>query len=472
MRISNLADVTKATLWAAGFGFCVAARASAHDSFAPLVERLQPSVVNIVTTTTVKGMSSSEEGPKPDGQLGVLFGEEFFQGFFGDHPDGFTTQSLGSGFILDAEGYIITNHHVIEDADEIAVRLSDEHEFRAKVIGTDPGTDLALIKIEPKGIALRPVELGDSDTVQVGDWVIVIGNPFGYRHSVTAGIVSAKGRVVGAGPYDDFLQTDATIHIGNSGGPLFDVNGRVVGIASAIAAEGMGINFAIPVNLAKEVVPQLREEGKVTRGWLGVTVQQLTPDLAEEFGLLEPKGALVAQVARGGPAEQAGMERGDVILEFDGAAVLTAPRLLRLAAQRAPASVVTVVLLRLGERKSLEVTLDELAEEAAPGGAETPQRLDLPKDLGLGVQELTPELRRELGVDVKKGVLIAKVQPGSAADNVGFQKDDVVLEVNRTEVEDRASYASALDRARGRERVLYLVKRGEGSLYLVVPLGK
>jgi serine protease Do len=472
MRDSSLADVTKATLLAAGLGLCAVAGAAAHDSFAPLIERLRPSVVNIVTTSTVKRTPSSEEGSKSDGQLGVLFGGEFFRDHFSDDLPGLTTQSLGSGFILDGEGYILTNQHVIEGADEIAVRLSDEHEFRARVVGRDPATDLAVIKIEPKGIELRPVELGDSDAVQVGDWVIAIGNPFGYRHSVTAGIVSAKGRVVGAGPYDDFLQTDATILIGNSGGPLFDADGRVVGIANAIVAEGMGIGFAIPVNLAKEVVPQLREKGKVTRGWLGVTVQQLTPDLAEEFGLREPKGALVAEVARGGPADRAGMERGDVILEFDGVPVLTAPRLLRLAAQRAPGTAVTVVLLRLGERRSLEVTLDQLEEEAAPGGAETPQRLDLPRDLGLGVRELTPALRRELGADVERGVVVSKVQPGSPADNAGFQEGDVVLEVNRTAVRDRVSYGNALDQARGRERVLFLVKRGEGSLYLVVPLGK
>ena len=443
--------------------------APAPESFAPLAERLGPAVVNISTSGTVRHASPFRAPPRGGGDpFREFFGEEFFRRFFGeDAPREFRSQSLGSGFILDAEGYVITNHHVIRNADEIVVKLSDEHEFEATVVGTDPKTDLALIKIDPKGARLQPAELGDSDALRVGDWVIAIGNPFGYGHTVTAGIVSAKGRVIGAGSYDNFIQTDAAINPGNSGGPLFDAKGKVVGINTAIVAGGTGIGFAIPVNMAREVVTQLKQAGKVTRGWLGVMIQQLTPELAKQFGLEETRGALVGGVTAGGPAEKAGIQRGDVILEFDGAAVGRMNELPRLVAQRAPGTAVKVVVLRKGEKKTFKVTLGELKDDEAVAEAEPA----VEQDLGLTVQEITPELKAHLEVDVDKGLIVSAVEPGGPAAGAGLRRGDVILEVNQKEVADLAAYRSAL-KDKSKDSVLFLIKRGQGTLYVVVPVKK
>ncbi len=440
--------------------------APAPESFAPLAERLTPSVVNISTTSTVRQPSPFRAPPGGRDPFREFFGEEFFRRFFGeDAPREFRSRSLGSGFILDREGYVITNNHVVRNADQIVVKLSDEVEFEAKVVGTDPKTDLALIQFDPKGATLQPVEMGDSDAVRVGEWVMAIGNPFGYAHTVTAGIVSAKGRVIGAGAYDDFIQTDAAINPGNSGGPLFDAQGRVVGINTAIVAGGTGIGFAIPVNLAKQVVTQLKEEGKVTRGWLGVMIQQVTPELAKQFELKEARGALVGGVTSGGPAEKAGILRGDVILEFDGTAVGRMNELPRLVAQRAPGSKVEVLVLRKGERKSFTVTLDELKDEAVAAAEPASEQ-----ELGLTVQEITPELRAHLDMDVEKGVVVSGVDPSGPAAAAGVRRGDVILEVNRTEVSDLAAYRRSLSTAEGKDSVLFLIRRGQGTQYVVVPV--
>ncbi|MHB8766604.1 MAG: DegQ family serine endoprotease [Deferrisomatales bacterium] len=468
MKMQTL--VTAAALVAAAAVVPAARAGTAPDSFAPLAERLQPSVVNLSTTGTVKRASPFQGVPRGRGAPEEFFGDEFFRHFFGgEAPREFKSQSLGSGFILDREGYVITNNHVVQNADEILVRLSDEHEFTAKVVGTDPKTDLALIKIEPKGVELRPVELGDSDAVRVGDWVMAIGNPFGYGHTVTAGIVGAKGRVLGAGPYDNFLQTDAAINPGNSGGPLFDLAGRVVGINTAIVAGGTGIGFAIPVNLAVDVITQLKDKGRVTRGWLGVTIQELTPEIAKQFELKDAKGALVAEVSAGGPAEQAGLKRGDAIVEFDGVAVDKVNQLPRLVAQRAPGSKVKVTVLRKGSRKTLAVTLGELPDDGGAVAGGGPGTAD---DLGLTVQEITPELRKHLAPGVERGLVVSGVEPDGPAGKAGLRRGDVILEVNRQEVADLASYRKALKEAKGRDGALFLVRRGQGTLYVVVPLGK
>jgi serine protease Do len=301
-------------------------------SFADLAEKLKPAVVNISTTKTVKSggfRSPFGQGSPFDRNFG---GEDFFERFFGDIPQRqFKQKSLGSGFIISHDGYIFTNNHVVEQADKILVKLSDGKEYEAKVIGKDAKTDIALIKIKPSD-NLPIVETGDSDKLRVGDWVIAIGNPFGLEQTVTAGIVSAKGRVIGAGPYDNFIQTDASINPGNSGGPLINLNGEVVGINTAIVASGQGIGFAIPINMARDVIPQLEKSGHVTRGWLGVGIQEVTPALAKSFGLKEEKGALVSQVSKGGPADKAGIEQGDVILEFDGKTIAEMKDLPRIVA--------------------------------------------------------------------------------------------------------------------------------------------
>jgi serine protease Do len=449
---------------------CLATAASAPESFAPLAKRLKPSVVNIATTQTVKSSGMFRGRPSPFGEdhpFKDFFGEDFFKRFFGDqeHPE-FKSQSLGSGFIWDRDGYIITNNHVVAKADEIVVRLSDEQEFEAKVVGTDPKTDLALIRIEPGDTELQPVELGDSEALEVGDWVVAIGNPFGYAHTVTAGILSARGRVIGAGPYDNFLQTDAAINPGNSGGPLFDMKGRVVGINTAIVARGSGIGFAIPVNMAREIVTQLKSSGKVTRGWLGVMIQAVTKELAESFGLDSPRGALVSEVVADGPAAKAGSKRGDVILEFDGEPIEKMNELPRVVANHTPGSEVEAVVLRKGEKLTLEVTLGELDEKAMAGSPATEE------ELGLTVQEITPELQKHLDLESDEGLVIAGVEPGSPGAEAGLRRNDIILEVNQESVSDLEDYRKALAATSGNESVLFLVKRGQGTLFVVVPLPK
>jgi serine protease Do len=445
----------------------VAVSAFADDtpkSFADLAKRLKPSVVNISTTKVVKGRRFFRNMPGPRDQLREFFGDDFFEHFFGNRPREFKSQSLGSGFILNKEGYIITNNHVVDGADEILIRLSDEHEFEAEVVGTDPKTDIALIKIVPGDTPLAAVELGDSDVLEVGDWVIAIGNPFGYGHTVTSGIISAKGRVIGAGPYDAFLQTDAAINPGNSGGPLFNMAGLVIGINTAIVAGGTGIGFATPINMAQDVVRQLKDKGTVTRGWLGVVIQQVTKELAKSFGLDEPIGALVSEVADEGPAQRAGIERGDIIVEFDGTPIKRMNQLPRVVAEHPPGSKVDVVVLRKGDEKTIRVTLGELEEEVLAGKARAEE------ELGLTVQEITPELSKALGLEQEEGVVVSGVEPGSPAAAAGLRRGDVILEVNQDEVANLDAYRKSIRQAKGKESVLFLVRRGQGTLFVVVSL--
>ena len=321
--------------------------------------------------------------------------EEFFgPGSGGDGPsEGSQQKSLGSGFIIDREGYIVTNNHVVENADEIKVKLADGKEFEAKVVGRDPKTDLALIKI--KGSAdLHPLNMGNSDDLKVGSWVVAVGSPFGLEQTVTAGIVSAKGRTIGAGPYDNFIQTDASINPGNSGGPLINTRGEVIGINTAIIASGQGIGFAIPANMAKNVVPQLKDKGKVTRGWLGVSIQEVTPELAQSFGIKDKQGALVAEVFKGSPAERAGIEQGDVIVEFDGKQIKESKDLPQAVAATPVGKSVSLKLSRNGKAISKDLKVAEMDEKTtevakAPTG----------KKLGIGVQNITPDIAQALGAE-------------------------------------------------------------------------
>jgi len=327
-------------------------------SLAKLAKELKPTVVNISSTKLVQ--SPLEDFFKNFRDFRDFFGEEFFQRFFGErHPKEFRQQSLGSGFIIDREGYIITNWHVIEKAEEIKVKLSDKKIYDAEVVGKDPKTDLALIKIKIDE-DLPVARLGDSDKLEVGDWVVAIGNPFGLEHTVTTGIISAKGRVIGAGPYDDFLQTDASINPGNSGGPLFNLKGEVVGINTAIIAGGQGIGFAIPINMAKRLLPQLKR-GRVVYGYLGVYIQDLTLELARSFGLKEPKGVLISEVIPDSPAVKGGVEKGDICLEFDGLAVENTYQFRKLVSN-IPGKKVKILVLRKGKQKTLSVTIGELKE--------------------------------------------------------------------------------------------------------------
>jgi serine protease Do len=329
------------------------------QSFADLAEMVRPAVVNIsaVTTVVVPGHPFREFFGRDRG--GPF--EEFFRRFFGDMPDRELRQrSLGSGFIIDRNGHIITNNHVVERADEIIVKFADGREFKANVIGRDPKTDVALIKISSLFRSLPTLSVGDSDAMRVGDWVLAVGNPFGLEHTVTKGIISATGRVIGAGPYDNFLQTDAPINPGNSGGPLINLKGEVIGINSAIVAAGQGIGFAIPINLARSIITQLKEKGKVVRGWIGVSIQTVTPEIVEFFELKEAKGILIGDVVRGGPADKAGIKRGDVIVSFDGKKIKNISDLPRVVADTPVGKDVDVIIVRGGNEIRKKVRVEEL----------------------------------------------------------------------------------------------------------------
>ena len=433
--------------------------------FVELTRRVKPGVVNISTKKVVKGGGRVFRQFSPPSRERDLFkdffGEEFFNRFFGENPQRDLVQrSLGSGFIIDKDGHIITNNHVIEGASEIRVRLSTEKEFDAEIIGRDPKTDLALIKIKSWN-DLPVVELGDSDKVEIGEWVMAIGNPFGLSHTVTVGIVSAKGRAIGSGPYDDFIQTDASINPGNSGGPLFNINGEVVGINTAIVASGQGIGFAIPINVAREIIPQLKKKGKVTRGGIGVYVQKMTPELAKSFGLEKGEGALVADVIAGGAAETAGIKRGDVILRFDGKEVHEMNELPRIVAATPVGKDVEMEILREGKPLKLKLKVGELKEEAP---APTEEKAQV--DLGMSVQEITPELARQLRLKEPGGVIVTQVESGSPADEAGLQRGDIIQEINGQAIRKLDDYQAAIGKVKKDEVVRLLVKRGERNIYL------
>jgi serine protease Do len=433
------------------------------ESFAQLVKSIKPAVVNISTTRVIKrrfpGMPGHEFDPFRE-----FFGDEFFRRFFGDIPQReMKRQSLGSGFIISKDGYILTNTHVIENATEIKVSLSDEKVYEAEVAGRDPKTDIALIKIKANG-DLPTATLGDSDQLEVGDWVIAIGNPFGLDQTVTAGIVSAKGRMVGAGPYDSFIQTDASINPGNSGGPLFNTKGEVVGINTMIfspSGGNIGIGFAIPINMAKELLPQLKEKGKVTRGWLGVMIQHVTPELAESFGLAKEKGALVGDVVKDSPAEAAGIKRGDIILKYNGKDVDRMNDLSRMVAATPVGKEVELLLLREGKEMALRVRIGEMKEEAE---ALTEKG---EKDLGMNVQEITPEIAKYFSLEDTPGVIVTNVEPDSAAADAGITKGDVIKEANRIPVKNLSDYREALKKMKGKT-ALFLIKRGDSTLFVTI----
>ncbi|NIO03188.1 MAG: Do family serine endopeptidase [Proteobacteria bacterium] len=431
-----------------------------NETFSQLAEQLKPAVVNISTTMVVKGQPFFGGRPSPFGEQDPF--REFWEKFFGGQiPQERETRSLGSGFIINGEGYIVTNNHVVENAKEIIVTLHNEKDYKAEVIGKDKKTDLALIKIEVKE-DLPVAPLGDSDKLGVGEWVMAIGNPFGLAETVTAGIVSAKGRVIGAGPYDDFIQTDASINPGNSGGPLFNFWGEVVGINTAIIAAGQGIGFAIPINMAKELLPQLKEKGRVTRGWLGVLIQRVTPQLAESFGLEEERGALVSQVLKDGPAEKAGIKQGDVVLEFDGKEIKEFGDLSRIVASTPVGKTVTIKVFRNGEVIPLQATVTEMEEPREV--AKAPSR----KPFGLTVQNITPEIARSLGLEGEMGVVVTSVEPGSPAAKAGIRRGDVIQEVNRKSIKDADDFGRVVETAKDQGKILFLIRREGSNLFIVV----
>jgi serine protease Do len=433
---------------------------SRPTSFAEIAKRLSPTVVNI-KVTKVQPASSGQWSTRGEFPFG-----EFFERFFKDMPPRspqFRQEGSGSGVIISPDGYIVTNNHVIDGADTVSVTLADQQEFEAKVVGRDSKTDLAVLKIESKQ-KLPAAELGDSDQINVGDWVVAIGNPFGLTHTVTSGIISAKGRVIGAGPYDDFIQTDASINPGNSGGPLFDLHGNVVGINTAIIPQGQGIGFAIPVNIAKTLLPQLMETGSVTRGYLGVSIQTLTPSLAKALKLETHQGALVSDVVPNGPAQQAGIERGDVIMKFNDEAIDDSRDLAATVANTPVGKDTKVLVLRDGREKTLSLTVGTLPSQ----DVSTPEHdASNRSQWGMQLQNLTPEMARAQGLADGQGVGVAAVQPDSPADEAGLRPGDILLQVNRRNVgsiDDVKAAIAANDNA----QLLLLVKRQQSSLYVAL----
>jgi serine protease Do len=437
-------------------------------NFAKIAEEEKKFVVNINTTKSYR----HKQRQLPHGQAPFGGEEEFFNRFFGQVPErDLKQQSLGSGFIVDKEGYILTNNHVVDGADDIRVALLDGRSYDAEVKGRDPKTDIALIKIKPEN-GLPVAVLGDSDALLVGEWVIAIGNPFGFGHTVTAGVVSAKDRTIGAGPYDAFIQTDASINPGNSGGPLFNTRGEVVGINSAIVASGQGIGFAIPINMAKNIMAQLREKGSVTRGWLGVQIQALTPELRESLNLDAAGGALVAGVVKGDPAEKAGLKAGDVIVEFDGRPVRSDRELVAAVGNTLVGRKVTLKVLRDGKSLSIDVKVAKRSEEKDEAAAEDEEEPAVKETgkarIGVQVQDLTKELADQLGMEDTDGALVAEVIDGSPAERAGIERGSVVLEVNRQPVKNAAAFARIVREAEPGKSLLLLVRTGRGTRFVAV----
>jgi serine protease Do len=434
------------------------------DNFSALAEQVGPAVVNVQVEKTTKGeagMRPSEDNPFGKGPFG---GDERFKDFFGKQmpPQERRQGGVGTGFIIDKSGYIITNNHVVEDADKIKVKLKDEREFEAKVIGRDPQTDVALIKIDAKG-DLPVASLGRSSDLKVGEWVVAVG-PFGLEQTVTAGIVSAKGRAIGSGPYDDFIQTDASINLGNSGGPLVNLNGEVVGINTAIIAHGQGIGFAIPIDMATKIVAQLKENGEVTRGWLGVSIQDLKGELAEYYGLKGTEGVLVTDVVPGNPAEKAGIKAKDIITAVNGEKVKSSRELTAKAATLPVGETSKIKVVRDGQEKTFDVTVAKRSLTVADAGKPAVEKEG---EYGLQVTDLTPEMAQRLKTSRESGVVVVGVQPDSKAYKAGVQQGDLILEVNRQNVSSAGELKQLLAKHKGGDGVSLLVQRSNAGMMVL-----
>jgi len=443
------------------------AQTAIPESFSALADTASPAVVNISTVKTIKG-----GGPvfrhfyqSPWGDQDPF--KDFFEKFFGDEQQQeFKQRSLGSGFIIDKDGYIVTNNHVIADADEIKVKLNSGKEYDAKIIGRDPSTDIALIKIKADS-NYSVVNLGDSDALKVGEWVVAIGSPFGLEHTVTAGIVSAKGRVIGSGPYDDFIQTDASINPGNSGGPLLNMKGNVVGINTAIIASGQGIGFAVPVNMAKGVIKQLKEEGEVTRGWLGVGIQDINDEMAEYYGVKDKKGVMVSEVFPGDPADKAGIRTKDIILEVNGQKIETSRELTRIIAGFHVGEVVKITVFRDGKEKTLTVKIakreeTERVSRGIPGIPHKEQDV-----FGIGVSNLTPEIAHRLNLRETQGVVVTGVQPKSQGEDKGIKTRDIIKEINHQPINTVDEYMDAIQKVKKGDTVSMFIKRANSGFFVI-----
>jgi len=432
--------------------------------FVKLTKELKPAVVNISSSKTADAHSSMLN--QFDSRHRDFF-EEFFENFFqGREMPQHKQKSLGSGFIISSDGYILTNDHVVDDADEITVQLAGGKTYPATVKGIDQKLDLALLKIDSDE-TLPTVKLGNSDRLEIGEWVMAIGNPFGLEQTVTVGIVSAKGRVIGAGPYDNFIQTDASINPGNSGGPLFNTRGEVVGINTAIVAGGQGIGFAIPINAAKNILPQLKETGHVTRGWLGVTIQHVSDELADSFGLDTAEGALISSVAGNSPAEIAGLERGDIILRLNDKKIVSMTDLPRLVAEIPVGETADVTVFRDGKEETFEVEVGKMSDDGNP--VKVTSRTNA---LGLTVMEITPELRRRLNIQAKQGVVITAVEPNSASAESGLRPGDVIIEFNNQEIATAQEFKTTLEKSDNKTIQRLLIQRGKGLFFIAIKAKK
>ena len=428
--------------------------------FSELAETSSPSIVNISTVKTISrgGRVLRQSSKSPFGN------DEFFNRFFGAQPQReYKQKSLGSGFIIDADGYIVTNNHVVENTDQIKVILRDGKEYDAEIIGKDKNTDLALIKIKPE-TKLPALKLGDSDKLKVGKWVIAIGNPFGLGHTVTAGIVSAKGRVIGSGPYDDFIQTDTSINPGNSGGPLLDLDGNVVGINTAIIQNGQGIGFAIPANLAKGIIEQLKTRGNVTRGWIGVSIQEISDELSDYYKLNDQKGVLVVEAFAGDPAEKAGIKTNDIIIEIDGNKVTNSRGLTAIIASKPVDSKIKVKVLRDGKTKAFKVTIAKRKDHL------NVNENGVDDELGFTISDITPELTRKYRIK-RSGIVITDIKKESKAHKAGLMAGDVITEINHQRIIDKKSYIDAVNKVDNGESIVMVVVR-KGFFVKIVKITK
>ncbi|MBN2569605.1 MAG: DegQ family serine endoprotease [Deltaproteobacteria bacterium] len=443
-------------------------------NFTSLAEKVRYGVVNIRVVKTPRGADQTSnffrgnpfEGQSPFERRNPF--EDFFGPFQGNGNRPIPRQQgLGSGFVIDKSGYIVTNNHVVEGADEITVTLTNKKEFKAKLIGRDPKTDLALVKIDAAP-DLVPLNLGDSDALSVGEWVVAIGSPFGLEQTVTAGIVSAKGRVIGSGPYDDFIQTDTSINPGNSGGPLINMTGEVIGINTAIIAQGQGIGFAIPINMARGIVNQLRDKGEVTRAWLGISIQDITEELKTYYGLKNQKGVLVTEVFKDSPAEDGGIRAEDIITSIQGRKVESSHELVKVVANLPVGEKVPIALIRRGADKTVSVTMakrDDSDQQTKPASEHY-------EELGLKVSELSPEIAKRFGYNRnEKGVVILEVKKGSDAESVGIRAGDMVRSVNNTVIATVEEYRRLVDALEKGSPMALLIKRPNAG-FIVVQLQK
>ncbi len=445
--------------------------AASLPNFTELVEQVGPAVVNISTTQKVKTHGNLPPGVEiPDFPEDSPWGE-LFKKFFGEKgapSEDFNTQSLGSGFIIDESGYVITNNHVIRDAEEVIVRLNDRREFKAEIIGSDPRSDVALLKVEADD--LPAVKLADAENLKVGEWVMAIGSPFGFDHSVSVGVVSAIGRNLPSENYVPFIQTDVAINPGNSGGPLFNLDGEVVGINSQIYSRTggfMGLSFAIPMKVAVEVVEQLKNKGKVTRGWLGILIQDVNRELAESFGMKQPKGAVVLRILDDSPASKAGFKVGDVVVDFNGVSINRSSDLPIAVGSTKTGSKVKVKVIREGKSKTLNVVIEELPseEELAVTKPDQPAKLNR---IGATVNDLTEEQRNNLNIQ-KGGVYVQKVSKGPARE-AGIKSGDVILKLNSIDITDAKQFRSIVKKLPEGKALPILIQRRASPIFLVIKI--